>query len=221
MTATEIARELYAGAAGLLIDLDGTLVDSSAPVGRAWAAFAGRHGLDPALVLRVAHGRPSRETVRQFAPRAEQETEARRLEETECTDTTGTVALPGAAALLASGRRFAIVTSCSTRLARARLHAAGLEPPPLLVSADDVSRGKPDPECFRRGASTLGLDPADCLVLEDSPAGVAAAVAAGIPVLALLSTHDAAQLGDADAVFSSLAELVEPAEASSPDAPWF
>lgn len=218
MTATEIARGLYARAAGLLVDLDGTLVDSSAPVGRAWTAFAARHELDPARVLAVAHGRPSRETVQQFAPSSEHETEAGRLEEAECTDTAGTVALPGASALLASGRRLAIVTSCSTRLARVRLRAAGLKPPPLLVCADDVSRGKPDPECFRLGAARLGLDPAHCLVLEDSPAGVAAGVAAGMPVVALLSTHDATQLGDADAVVAGLAELIEPRAARRPGA---
>jgi sugar-phosphatase len=208
MSATETARDLYLRAAGLLIDLDGTLVESSAPVQRVWTAFAGRQGLDPAQVLAVAHGRPSRETVQQFAPAAAHAAEIRRLEEAECTDTAGTFALPGADTVLCSGRPLAIVTSCSARLAGVRLGAAGLTAPEILISADDVVRGKPDPECFLIGARALGLEPGQCLVLEDSPAGIAAARAAGMPVVAVRSTHQATALEQASAVVSGLAELV-------------
>ena len=208
MSTTETARDLYVRAAGLLVDLDGTLVDSSAPVRRAWTAFAGRQGLDPADILAVAHGRPSRETVQQFASAAEHATEIWRLEEAECTDTAGTFALPAAEDVLCSGRRLAIVTSCSARLAGVRLGAAGLQVPEILVSADDVARGKPDPECFLIGARALGLDPHQCLVLEDSPAGITAARAAGMAVVAVRSTHDRAALAQASAVVSGLAELV-------------
>jgi mannitol-1-/sugar-/sorbitol-6-phosphatase len=204
MTSTELARSLLEHAGGLLIDLDGTLVDSSAPVGRAWAAFADRHGLDPAEVLRTAQGRPSRETVRLLAPAHAHATEEQLVEEAECTDTAGTLALPGAEALLRSGRRLAIVTSCSARLAGVRLRAAGLQAPAIVISGDDVIRGKPDPECFEIGARALGLTPGDCLVLEDSPAGIAAARAAGAPVVAIRSTHQEQELAGADAVIDDL-----------------
>jgi sugar-phosphatase len=207
MTPTQLARSLLERAGGLLIDLDGTLVDSSAPVGRAWSAFADRHGLDPAEVLRIAQGRPSRETVRMLAPEGAHATEEYRLEEAECTDTAGTLALPGAEALLRSGRRLAIVTSCSARLAGIRLRAAGLAPPPIVISSDDVSRGKPDPECFEIGARALSLAPGDCLVLEDSPAGITAARVAGARVVAIRTTHQERELAGAEAVIDDLRVL--------------
>jgi len=208
MTAIDSASRLLAQTAGLLVDLDGTLVDSSGPVERAWTDFAARHGLDPAKVLRRAHGRPSRETVRVFAPPADHAEEERRLEAAECADTEGTRPLPGAQRLLSSpGHPIALVTSCSARLAAVRLRAAGLEAPAIAVTADDVSRGKPDPECFLLGARALGLDPADCLALEDSPAGVAAARTAGARVIALRTTHSDPELGEADVIVDDLGVL--------------
>ncbi len=208
MTTTDQARVLFRSAAGLLVDLDGTLADSSAPVRRAWTAFAARHGLDAPAVLHRAQGRPSRETVRAYAPRDTWAAEEAALEQAECTDTDGTRALPGAAELLATGRTLALVTSCSSRLAAVRLPAAGLPVPPIVISADDVTLGKPDPECFRLGARALGLPPGRCLALEDSPAGVASARAAGVAVIALHTTHTAAELADADGFADDLAALL-------------
>ncbi|MBV9820195.1 MAG: HAD-IA family hydrolase [Solirubrobacterales bacterium] len=203
-----VVGRLLAAADGLLIDVDGTLVDSSAPVRRVWTAFADRHGADPEAVLRAASGRPSRETVRRFAPPAEHAREAELLERGELDDPAGIRALPGAAELLASGSPLVVVTSCSRALMRVRLGAAGLPIPKLAVTADDVVHGKPDPECFLRGAAALRLAPKRCLVIEDSPAGVAAARAAGSPVVAVRTTHPDVQLADADAIVDTPADLL-------------
>jgi len=204
------AHRLLRAADALLVDLDGTLVDSDAAVRRAWGAFARRHGLDPGEVHRRAHGRPSRETVRDLLPAgADHAAEAARLEHHEVHDTEGVVALPGARELLARpGRPLAIVTSCSTALARARLAAADLPRPDVLVSSDGLGRGKPDPAPFLLGAQRLGIEPARCVVLEDSPAGIAAGRAAGAVVIALRTTHDGPDLRDAHAVVDDLATLV-------------
>ncbi|HUE27354.1 MAG TPA: HAD family hydrolase, partial [Solirubrobacteraceae bacterium] len=117
------ASELLARAEAVLVDLDGTLVDSSAPVRRAWDEFAARHGLGGKEVRRLAQGRPSRETIRLLVPGADQAAEAAAVERAEVHDTDGVVALPGAAQLLTLDRPIAIVTSCSTVLALARLRA--------------------------------------------------------------------------------------------------
>jgi sugar-phosphatase len=199
---------LLAHADALLVDLDMTLLDSTGAVERAWTAFAQRHDLDPQEVLRFAHGRPSRESVRHLAPQADHAVEARLLEEAEVGDTEGVVALPGAHELLSSGRRLAIVTSCSTRLAHARLDAAGLPIPAVLVSSDGLRRGKPDPECFLIGARLLGVDPSACVVLEDAPAGITAGRRAGATVIALRTSHPDAELQEADALADDIAALL-------------
>jgi sugar-phosphatase len=211
--------DLFAGAQALLIDLDGTLVDSTGPVGRAWAAFAKRHGLDPDEVHHVAHGRPSRESIRLLAPGADHAAEAAALEHAEVHDTDGVVALPGAAEVLASGRPLAIVTSCSTVLALTRLRAAGLAVPDVLVSSDGLERGKPDPACFLIGARRLGVAPYACLVLEDAPAGIAAGRAAGASVVAVRSTHSDDELRAADAIVDDLAALMPPVPGSATHEP--
>jgi sugar-phosphatase len=203
------ARALIRSAAALLVDLDGTLVDSTAPVRRAWSDFAGRHGLDPEHVHRFAQGRPSRETVRLLAPWADHAAEADAMERAEIDDADGIVALPGAADLLGGVWRLAIVTSCSAALATVRLRAAGLPVPSALISADDVERGKPDPTCYLLGARRLGVEPAQCLVLEDAPAGISAGRAAGAKVLALRTTHPDHDLQDADAIVDDLSGLCQ------------
>jgi mannitol-1-/sugar-/sorbitol-6-phosphatase len=198
---------LWRAAEALLVDLDGTLVDSTGPVRRAWTSFAHRYGLDREWVERFAQGRPSRESVRLLVPDADHAAEAERLEDAELTDLDGVFALPGAAALLRGTRPLAIVTSCSTALARARLQAADLPVPATLVSADDVSHGKPNPESYLLGAQRLGVDPAACLVLEDAPAGITAGRAAGARVIALRTTHSDQDLRDADAIIDDLGSL--------------
>ena len=195
------------GAQVLLVDLDGTLVDSSAPVSRAWTAFAKRHGLDPDEVHAFAHGRPSSETVRLLAPSANHAAEAALVEETETTDTDGVFALPGAGDLLRSGYPLAIVTSCSSQLADVRLRAAGLPRPEVVISSSMVMRGKPDPEGFLLGARRLGVTAARCAVLEDSPIGIDAGRASGARVIALRTTHGDDALARADAIIDNLAAL--------------
>jgi sugar-phosphatase len=200
-------QALLDAADALLVDLDGTLVDSTAPVRRAWHEFASRHGLDPDHVHHFAQGRPSRESVRLLVPDADTAAEAEALERAEVGDADGIFALPGAGELLSGGRRLAIVTSCSRALAVVRLRAAGLPIPAVLVSADDVDRGKPDPTCYRLGADRLEVDPARCLVLEDAPAGISAGRGAGARVLALRTTHSDEDLQQADAIIDDLGGL--------------
>jgi sugar-phosphatase len=194
------AIALLGAADAVLSDLDGTLIDSREPIRRAWGDFAARHGLDPAVVLAFVQGRPSSESVRLLAPDADPDHEARRQERLEVEDTDGIIALPGAAELLTSSHRVAIVTSCSTVLAHARLEAAGLPIPEVLVTFDDVARGKPDPECFLLGARRMGADPRRCVVLEDAPAGITAGHLAGAAVIAVRTNYGDDELSEADAI---------------------
>ncbi|MFF1453379.1 HAD-IA family hydrolase [Streptomyces sp. NPDC058274] len=179
----------------LLFDMDGTLVDSTALVESTWAGFCERHGLDLAEVLAFAHGRPTRETVHHFVTDASPAaSETRRLVAHEESETTGITAVPGAAGLLAAlpPGSWAVVTSASRTLAEVRLGAAGLPLPELLVSADDISRGKPDPEGYLRAARLLGRAPRDTVVFEDSPAGIRAGLASGARtvVIGTCTAHD-------------------------------
>jgi sugar-phosphatase len=201
------ADKLLARASAVLVDLDGTLVDSTVPVRRVWDDFAARHGLEPEEVHHFAQGRPTRETVRLLVPTADHQAEAAALERSEVTDTDGVFPLPGAAAVLATALPLAIVTSCSTALAIARLRAAGLPVPRRLVSSDGLQRGKPDPSCFLIGAELLGVEPSRCVVLEDAPAGIRAGRAAGARVIALRTTHVDDELHEADAIVDDLASL--------------
>jgi len=197
-----------AGYAAVLSDLDGTLVNSDPPVRRAWTSFAQRHRLDAEQVIATARGRPSREVAIEFAPDAPEE--PGRLEHAEVSDSEGITALPGALQLLTAPLTLAIVTSCSRALAIVRLRAAGLPAPPALVCADEISRGKPDPEPYLLGAERLGVAPADCVVLEDAPAGIASGKAAGMTVIAVRTTHEPSELAGADAVIDTLTALALP-----------
>lgn len=201
-------REVLDGAAAILVDLDGTLVDSTQPVRRVWTAFARRHELDPDEVHHFAQGRPSRETVRLLLPDGDHEAEAVAVETAETNDPDGVRALPGAARLLRGDRRLAIVTSCSAPLARVRLIAARLPIPDVVVSSDQLVRGKPDPACFLEGARRLGVPAGACVVIEDAPAGIAAGRAAGATVIALRTTHEDDELADAHFVVDDVAALV-------------
>ena len=191
-----------------LVDLDGVLVDSLVAATRSWTWWASRHRLDPEPFIR-AHGRPSREAIAEFAPELDADAEATLVEEREISDTDSVVALPGAAALLGAARPVAIVTSGGRRLAEARLWAAGLQRPEVLVSVDSVSRGKPDPEPYLVAAQQLGVPPDRCTVFEDAPAGVAAGKAAGMCVVALTTTVGAEDLAGADRIVANLAEYLD------------
>jgi HAD superfamily hydrolase (TIGR01509 family) len=186
----------------VLLDMDGTLVDSDASVERAWTTWSAEHGLDPAAVLAIAHGSPADRTVRRLAPALDEAsvaTAAQRQLDLQYDDLSDVVAAPGAPELLAAldrtGLPWAVVTSADVRLAKARLGAAGIEPP-LLVTVEDVRRGKPDPEGYLLAAGRLGVDPAACLVVEDSEPGLAAGRAAGMRTAALRGLDGDLRLAD-------------------------
>jgi HAD superfamily hydrolase (TIGR01509 family) len=177
--------------AAVLLDMDGTLVDSDAAVERAWRAWSAEHGLDPDAVVEIAQGVPAISTVRRLWPEWSDDrvrAEAARQLDRECLDLADVVPTPGAHQLVATlerlGLPWAVVTSADTRLATARLGQTDINPP-LLVTVDDVTVGKPDPQGYLIAARRLGVDPARCLVVEDSDAGVAAGRAAGATVASL------------------------------------
>lgn len=190
----------------ILFDLDGVLVDSTPSVARVWTRWALAHGIDPQHAIAHAHGRRSIETVRALAPQLNAEEKNLRVEQMEIEDKEGVTALPGAARLLTTlpQDRFAIVTSATMPLARARIGYAGLPLPEHLLTANDVSQGKPSPEPYLKGAALLGFEPQDCIVIEDAPAGITSARAAGMQVIALLTTYPAGELSGATVTLPSL-----------------
>ena len=192
----------------LLFDLDGVLVDSTRSVERQWRTWAGEHGIDPEAILEIAHGRRTVEVIRLLAPHLDLEAEVERVERREAADTDGVAVMPGAAELVASipDSRWAVVTSGTNLLATARLRHARLPSPKVLVSADQVREGKPHPEPYATGARLLSVPQAQCLVIEDAPAGIESAHAAGMKAIGLTSTFSAAEL-HADAVVSDLRHL--------------
>jgi sugar-phosphatase len=194
----------------VLSDLDGVLVDSTGSTTRAWLSFAERNGLDPELILAEMHGRRSEDLVRLVAPGLDAPREAADVERRQTDDSDDVRALPGARELIAAipPDRFAIVTSCPEPLARARLRAAGLPVPEVLITSERVAAGKPDPEGYVNAARTLGIDPAHCLVLEDAPVGVAAGLAAGMTVFAVATTHAEADLHAAHRRVADLCALL-------------
>jgi sugar-phosphatase len=175
----------------VLADLDGTLVDSGAAVDRAWARWGERHGIAFEKIIATSPGRPSLAVVADLAPHLDAAAEAAALDAAQAEDTAELVALPGAAELLdgAAGGPVAIVTSCTSVLARTRLEVAGLAIPDVLVTSDRVAAGKPHPAGYLLAARELGVEPADCTVLEDAPAGVQAGRAAGMHVVGVLTAH--------------------------------
>jgi sugar-phosphatase len=189
--------------------MDGVLVDSAPAVERVWRKWAIAHKLDPATVVEQAHGRRSVETIRVVAPAMNAEQENIKVEQMEIADKEGVTALAGAAEILGKlpGEQFAIVTSATRPLAVARLGYAGLPVPNFMVTADDVVNGKPWPEPYLKGAALLGVAPADCLVFEDTPAGIAAARAARMQVVALGNTYPAHELQAAAAHVPSLLDV--------------
>jgi sugar-phosphatase len=178
-------------------------------VERVWRTWAAKHGLDPEHVIGQAHGRRSIETIRAVTPEMDAEKENLMVEQMEIDDKEGVTTLPGAGELLAHlpPDQFAIVTSATRPLAVARLGYACIPVPRHMITANDVVHGKPSPEPFLKGAALLGFNPADCLVFEDSPAGISSARSAGMEVIALQTTYDAEQLQDANAIIGNLADV--------------
>ncbi|MDT9698488.1 HAD family hydrolase [Streptomyces sp. P17] len=185
MTATAVLT-----ARALLLDMDGTLVNSDAVVERIWRRWADRHGLDGDEVMKVVHGRQGYASMALLLPgrpMAQNHAENARMLAEETADMEGVVAIPGAGSFLAALRAgsvpHALVTSADVALSTARMGAAGLALPDVRVTAESVGASKPDPEGFLKGAAELGVDPADCVVFEDSGAGIQAGRAAGMRVV--------------------------------------
>lgn len=195
--------------AAILFDLDGVLVDSRAAVERQWAVWAREHHLDPAQVIPIAHGRPTIETIREVAPQLDVDAEAKTMEQREISDLEGVRAIAGAADLLARipPDRWAVVTSGTRDLATTRLRAVGLPVPHTMVSAGDITHGKPDPEPYLKGAAALRFAARDCIVIEDAPSGIRAGKAAGMRVIAVPTTYPVRQLGEADVIIKRLSDL--------------
>ena len=190
----------------ILADLDGVLVDSTASVEAVYGAWADRHGLDAVSVLAFMHGVPSVDVVRAFAPHLDAVRESRALDRAMA-EAPGVVVLPGAVDLLTGGTPAAVVTSSSAELAASRFAKTELPEPAVLVTADDVARGKPDPEPYLLAARRLGVPIADCVVVEDAPAGIESGVAAGATVVAVTTSHPPEALTRAHRVIATLAEL--------------
>lgn len=175
-------------ARAVLLDMDGTLVDSTAVVERLWLKWAEPHGLDPERVLEVVHGRQGHQSMAILLPERDHAVnlvENQEMLDRESGDVEGVVATGGAQRLLAALEQHphAIVTSANVALMTARMDAAGLTVPELAVTAESVTASKPHPEGFLKAASLLGIDPSDCVVFEDSPAGIQAGLAAGMTVI--------------------------------------
>lgn len=195
--------------AALLFDIDGTLVASIDTVERVWRAWAATRGLDPEPILLTCHGRRSEDTLAELLPQEEIPRALAELDALELEYAGSEVALPGTRALLEqlareTHPRWAAVTSGGRSIMEPRLRAAGLPVPPVFIAAEDVPRGKPDPAGYRMAARELGVDPADCLVIEDAPAGIGAGLAAGGHVLAVATSHSEPELQSAATFFAAM-----------------
>jgi mannitol-1-/sugar-/sorbitol-6-phosphatase len=190
----------------VLFDIDGTLVDSTPVVERSWRTWAQEFGVDADELMRVCHGRRTEDTVADFVTPQRRAVAVARLQALELADFDGVTALPGAQQLLEElpRRRWAAVTSGERPLMTARLEAARLPIPDVLICAEDVAAGKPSPEGYLQAAAGLGFDASQCVVVEDAPAGIAAGLAAGAQVLAVTTTHDADQVSSADVIVADL-----------------
>jgi sugar-phosphatase len=200
---------------GFLFDLDGTLVDSLPAVERAWSNWAARHGIAADDVLAFIHGKQAITSLRHFmAGQSEEAIQAEflALEQTEAKDTEGVQALPGAKALLSTLNElqipWAIVTSGSVPVAHARHKAAGLPQPAVFITAEQVVKGKPEPDPYLLGAKKLGLSPDVCVVVEDAPAGVLSGLNAGCAVIAANAPADTPRLNEVTIQLTSLESLV-------------
>jgi len=173
-------------ASGVLFDMDGTLVDSTAVVEGAWTRFGTEHGIDPQTILVFSHGRQTIDTVQHFLPDLSLDEQLHIVDvmiAAEVDNVEGILEVPGAAAfvsrLVDAGVPVALVTSAPRELAVNRMRAAGVHVPAALVASEDVDHGKPHPDGYLRGAALLGVDPTECVAFEDAPAGLQAAIASG------------------------------------------
>lgn len=192
----------------MLLDADGVLIDSTVAHRTVWRRWAQRHTLDEDLVWAATHGHRPEDTIAQVAPWLRVEEEREELDRLLATVEDEIVAMRNAKETLEgiSELPWAVVTSGSHAVTRARFERLALPSPSVLVAGEDVVHGKPDPEGYIRAAAELAIDPSECIVVEDAPSGVDAGRAAGCYVVAVCTTHDASALHHADAVVTDLAE---------------
>jgi sugar-phosphatase len=192
----------------VLFDLDGTLIDSTASVARSWRRFATEQGVSM-QALRDNHGQPARTLVEKLLPHNRVDAGVERITSLEVADAIGVHPTVGAVRLLRGlpDTQYAIVTSGSMPIASARIAAAGLARPAVLVTSDDVDRGKPDPAPYLLAAKRLGVDPSRCLAVEDATAGIRSARAAGCAVLAVAGTVPVEELSEATLVVDALDQV--------------
>jgi sugar-phosphatase len=192
----------------ILFDLDGVLLDSTRVVAAHYRHWALENRLDPDEVMKAAHGVRTIEVIKRVAPHLDAEAEMHKIEEREAA-ADEVVRMPGAVELLNSipKGRWCVVTSGTRFLATTRMRRFGVPIPEILVTAEDVKNGKPDPEPYLKGAELLKVNPADCVVVEDAPAGIRAAHAAGMKVISLPTTYPERDLHEADVVVSGLAKI--------------
>jgi mannitol-1-/sugar-/sorbitol-6-phosphatase len=185
--------------AAVLFDVDGTLVDSTPLIERAAREWAAEYGIDPDEFLANAHGRPTGDRVAEFLPPDQVRDATARLDALEAMGADGITATPGAVEILAAmnGLPYAFVTSMDRTQLKTRTHVTGVPAPSVVVTAEDVPSGKPDPSGYLQAAGRLGVDPAACVVIEDAPAGIAAGRAAGATVVAVLTSHPPESVGAA------------------------
>ena len=195
----------------ILFDMDGVLIDSTQCVEESWRRFAKRHDLDEERVLAICHGRPAHLTIGEVAPHLHAVELGREICREQADDSGNVVIVPGAKKLLTSlpTGRWAVNTSAMAHLARKRLHDFSLPKPAILVTADDIEKGKPAPDGYLRAARELGYEPHNCVVIEDSPVGLQAAKAAGMRAIAVMTTFDREQLPEEPIAFvQDLREIV-------------
>jgi len=208
-------RELVLQTGAILFDLDGVLANSIAVVEKSWRIWAEEHGLDPELLLRIGHGRRTAEILEAVAPELDRQTEIDRFVEIEQSLLDDVIPIPGALEFVKSlpAGTWAIGTSGERVVAMARLRKLGFQIPNVLVASEDVERGKPNPEVYMKAADGLGVEYGRCVVFEDAPAGIAAARAAGMKAIGVLTTYPASELSDAAALIADFRGMT--AEATS------
>lgn len=190
-------KKVIGGIKAILFDMDGTLVSSIPAVELVWTQWANKHGLKAEDVLHFIHGKPARDSIQHFAPLSNFALEEEWVLQSELAESQGISAIPGAVQLLKSLQDFpwAIVTSADRSLALHRLKLAGITLPSTLVTVNDVKKGKPDPEGYLLAAARLGMRPEDCLVVEDTVAGLEAGRRVGMKLLGITTSLSATQLG--------------------------
>ena len=193
----------------IIFDLDSVLVDSAEVVENYWQQWAIKHQLDPERVIKTAHGRRTVDTITELLPHANAQKEAKKIAREEGTQTNGLKIIEGAKQLLESlpEDSWAVATSGTKSTALTRLNFAGLPIPKVLITAEDVDAGKPDPQVYTLAAKRLKVDSSKCIVVEDTPAGIEAARRAGMIPVAVTTTHPKKELGGAEAIVPSISEL--------------